>query len=203
MKKQILHIHGGETFSTNEEYLKFLKDLNIESLDYFKKIKWIDTLEKKLGEDFEVISPRMPNNLNAKYIEWKIYFEKLLPLLNNEIILIGHSLGGIFLVKYLSENTLNKDILGLFIIGAPFDDKDSEYKLADFVLKTNLENIRNQIENSRIYFFHSTDDQVVLFNDFLKYKNLLPEANFIEFNNRGHINQPEFPELVELLLKLK
>lgn len=203
MKKQILHIHGGETFNTNEEYLKFLKDLNIESLDYFKKIRWIDTLQDKLSNDFEIITPRMPNNLNAKYIEWKIYFEKLLPLLNNEIILIGHSLGGIFLAKYLSENIINKKVLGLFLVASPFDDADSEYSLADFALNNDLNNIEKQITNEKIYFFHSEDDAAVPFVDMLKYKKLLPKANYVVLKDRQHFNQGYFPELEELLLKLK
>lgn len=203
MKKQILYIHGGETFNTYKEYLDFLKNLNIDSLDYFKKIKWIDTLEKKLGEDFEVISPRMPNNLNAKYIEWKIYFEKLLPLLNNEIILIGHSLGGIFLAKYLSENIINKKVLGLFLVASPFDDAESEYSLADFALNNDLNYIEKQITNEKIYFLHSEDDAVVPFVDMLKYKKLLPNANYVVLKDRQHFNQSDFLELEELLLKLK
>ncbi|MDD4830994.1 MAG: hypothetical protein PHR31_02545, partial [Candidatus Pacebacteria bacterium] len=98
MKKQIVAIHGGETFDTYEEYLSFLKNLEID----FERIKskeksWKKNLGKKLGNDFEVILPEMPNALNAKYIEWEIMFGKLIPFLEEEIILIGHSLGGIFL----------------------------------------------------------------------------------------------------------
>lgn len=203
MRKQILYIHGGENFDTYEEYLDFLKNLNVDSLDYFKKIKWINTFQEKLNDNFEIITPRMPNNLNAKYVEWKIYFDKILPLLNEEIILIGNSLGGIFLTKYLSENLINKKVLGLFLIAAPFDDIDSEYSLADFVLNNNLNNLEKQITNERIYFFHSEDDPVVPFIDMLKYKKLLPNANYIVFKDRQHFNQTDFPELEELILKLK
>src|SRR4051812_10882369 len=108
MKKQVVVIHGGDTFGTYEEYIAFLKDFAIDSLEYFMKMGWKDTLQESLGGAYQVILPKMPNKINAKYVEWKVWFEKLLPLLNNEIILIGHSLGGTFLAKYLSENKLPK-----------------------------------------------------------------------------------------------
>jgi len=43
----------------------------------------------------------MPCIENAKYNEWKIQFEKYLKRTDNDLILIGMSLGGIFLTKYL------------------------------------------------------------------------------------------------------
>ena len=75
----------------------------------------------------------MPNLINAKYNEWEIIFNKLVPFLNDTIIFIGHSLGGV-LAKYLSENKFPKKILATFLICAPYDDKDADYSLVDFNL---------------------------------------------------------------------
>jgi len=119
-KTQILFIHGGMTFKNKKDYLKFLKTREI-SVD--KKIKWNgEYLDKKLGKDFQIIRPRMPLQDNSKYEEWKIHFEKHFPYLRNNIILIGESLGAIFLVKYLSENRFPKKILSTYLVGAPFDN---------------------------------------------------------------------------------
>ena len=49
---------------------------------------------------------RLQYRTNARYEEWKIWFERMIPFLNDNVILVGHSLGGIFFVKYLSENLL-------------------------------------------------------------------------------------------------
>ena len=98
MKKQVIVIHGGDTFDTYKEYINFLENYNLD----FKKLQqkgWKSSLAEDLGKDFEVISPRMPNAMNAKYKEWKIMFEKFFPYLKNNLILIGHSLGGIFFGK--------------------------------------------------------------------------------------------------------
>ncbi len=196
MKKQIIVIHGGDTFNNYQEYVKFLKDWKIDFKDMqTKRVDWKDNLANKLGVSFEVIAPRMPNKLNAKYLEWKIWFEKFLPHLNREVILLGHSLGGIFLVKYLSENILPKKISGLFLVAAPFDEKDSEYPLGSFKLKLNLSKISKQVR--KIFIYQSKDDPVVPFADFGKYRKALPSAVFKMFENRRHFNQENFPELLK------
>ena len=60
----------------------------------------------------------MPNKGNAVYEEWKMIFEKFALALSPDTIYVGHSLGGIFLAKYISENTLNTGMVHL--ISAPF-----------------------------------------------------------------------------------
>jgi len=143
----------------------------------------------------------MPNALNAKYFEWQIWFKKLFPFLNKEVILIGGSLGGIFLVKYLSENKFPKKIKGLFLVAPPFGDRDKKYSLADFNPKIkNLKNIEKQCTYINIY--HSKNDPVVPFEDFLNYKKYLTKANFHEFKNREHFSQEKFPEIIKDIKKI-
>jgi hypothetical protein len=103
MKKQIVIIHGGDTWETYEQYLEFLKNRQIDFDKHgLGKEFWEDKLNNNLGEDYQVIQPEMPNYRNAQYPEWKIWFEKFIPFLNDNVILIGGSLGGIFLAKYLA-----------------------------------------------------------------------------------------------------
>lgn len=199
MKHQIIIIHGGSTFDTYKEYLTNLKKTEV-SLDKLIRKRWKDTISEKLGKNFEVLKPMMPNGNNAKYLEWKIWFEKFLPLFSKEIVLVGHSLGGIFLAKYLAENTISKKIKALFLIAAPYDDKDLEDSLADFVLPKSLKNIEKQTKS--IYIYHSKDDPVVAFIDAEKYTKALPSAHVCVFENREHFNQSELPELVQDIQKL-
>ncbi len=139
MKKQIVVIHGGDSFDTHEEYLSFLKSFEINDLSYFTGENWKTTLQERLGDNFDVILPRMPNPLNARYAEWKIWFDKLVPFLDDGVILVGHSLGGIFLAKYLSENKFPKTITATILISAPFDGEGDEESLVDFILPSSLE----------------------------------------------------------------
>jgi len=199
IKKQIVVVHGGNTFDTYEEYLNYLKNYEL-NFDKLKAEGWKETLDEKLGEGFEVISPEMPNSANAKYSEWKIIFDKLIPFLEDTVVLVGHSLGGIFLAKYLSENSFPKKILATYLIAAPYDDKDSEDSLGDFILPATLEKFKRQV--GRIFIYHSEDDSIVPFVDFKKYTKALPKAEKNIFKTKGHFMQEEFPELIESIQHL-
>ena len=107
MKKQVVFIHGGETFDTYDDYIKYLEECDFNP-DKDKEKRWKHSLGEKLGSDFNVIAPLMPCKYNSKYNEWIIWFEKLFPYLKDTVVLVGHSLGGIFLAKYLSENGFPK-----------------------------------------------------------------------------------------------
>ena len=137
MKKQILVIHGGDSYSTHAKYLRALKNEKID-FDKMRASGWKDNLQKSLGNKFEVFRPQMPNRENARYTEWKIWFEKILPLMDKDIVLVGHSLGGIFLAKYLSENKIKKNIRSVFLVAAPFVGRNNKYDLFDFKLKNNF-----------------------------------------------------------------
>ena len=101
MPQQIIVIHGGHSFKNYKTYLSYLKNKQIDFERYkSNKVGWKKSLIKDLGRGYEVILPDMPNKANAKYLEWKIWFKKFIPHLKSKVILIGHSLGGIFLAKY-------------------------------------------------------------------------------------------------------
>lgn len=194
MKKQVVIIHGGETFNSYEDYLAFLKGWIIDFEKEKTKVKkWKESLGERLGEEFEVIVPSMPSKLNAKYLEWKIWFEKYVPYLEEEVVLVGHSLGGTFLAKYLAENELPRKIRGVFLIAAPYEG-NAEYSLTDFCLPDSLAKLAYQAAN--IFLYHSEDDPVVPFADLNKYQKALPLAQVRIFKDREHFNQEELPELI-------
>lgn len=196
--KQIIVIHGGDAFDSYDDYLAFLQGYEIDR-SIFLKGGWKQNLQKDLGGEYEVLLPVMPNKFNAKYLEWKIWFEKMIPFFESGIILIGHSLGGIFLAKYLAENNFSKKAQALFLVAAPFNDVDT-YSLADFGLPTSLEKCEEQVEN--IFIYQSEDDPVVPFFEAAKYQEKLPKAELRVFKDMGHFSQDNFPELVEQILSL-
>jgi predicted alpha/beta hydrolase family esterase len=193
MKQQVVIIHGGNTYENYDSFLLDLtqKEVKLEDLRF---IGWKDNLANDLGDGYEVLSPRMPNPDNAKFEEWRIWFEKINSLLDDNVILIGHSLGGIFLAKYLSENNSSKKIKALFLISAP-------HQLEGFTISTSIENISKQV--NKIYIYHSKDDIVVPFENFEFYKKELPNAEQKIFEDKGHFHIDRFPELVENINELK
>lgn len=198
MKKTLVVIHGGTTFDTYEEYWKYLQSCEL-SLEKINRKDWKDNLVSNLP-DFEVIYPKMPNSKNARYPEWKLWFEKTFHFLTEEVVLVGHSLGGIFLAKYLSENDFPKRISQLHLVAAPYDTEVIKDSLVDFALNGTVEKISEKISN--IFLYQSKDDTAVAYEDVLKYKRDLPDAELIEFENRGHFTQEEFSELISNISNL-
>jgi len=192
--KQLVFIHGGETFSSYEKYLDALRSWDYEPENAVQK-KWKDTLIPELGNEWQIFMPSMPSKYNAKYIEWRIWFEKVLPHLTDGTVLVGHSLGGIFLAKFLSENSMPNAIAGTFLVAAPFDEESESGSLADFILPASLDSFEKQ--GGAIFLYHSEDDPVVPFSELAKYAKQLPEATVRTFSDRGHFLQPEFPELID------
>jgi len=200
-KKQIFLIHGGMTFKSKKEYLDYLKNREI-SIE--ERVSWTgDYLKKKLGKDFNIIKPRMPQPDNAKYAEWKINFERHFPLLKNNIILVGVSLGGIFLAKYLSENKFPKKISAVYLVCPPFDDSLPKEALAGgFKLKSDLSLIMKNSKNLNLFF--SKDDKTVPASEAEKYRKKLKMANITIFESKnGHFQISEFPEIVKMIKNIK
>lgn len=193
MTTQIVIIHGGNAFNTYEEYVADLR-ASLLTLERLRGQGWKNGLSDALGEGYEVLQPRMPNERNAKYLEWVIWFLKLTPLLDPEVIFVGHSLGGIFLAKYLSENIYPKKITATYLIAAPFNT-DTKHPLADFVVSENLSLFAKQ--GGKIVLYHSKDDEVVPYENVVRYRHALPNAELRTFNDRQHFNQEMFPELVD------
>lgn len=193
MKQSVVVINGGVTFPTHEEYIQFLESCEF-TLERFRSKDWKDTLVGNLP-DKEVLLPKMPNSMNARYSEWKIWFEKTFPLLTDTVVLVGHSMGGIFLAKYLTENVFPKTILSLHLVAAPYDTEFVEEFLGDFELSGSVDFSKNKVE--KIFLYQSKDDTSVAYQDVEKYKRDLPSAILRTFEDRGHFNQETFPELIE------
>ena len=196
-KKQVFVIHGGMTFKNQKDYLHFLKT---RKLRIWKKIAWYeDYLDKKLGKNFEIIRPRMPLQDNAKYNDWKIYFERFIPYLKNNVILIGSSLGGIFLAQYLSEHKFPKKILATYLVCPPFDDTCPEEDLVGgFKLKSDLSLLEKNSKNLTLLF--SKDDDAVPVAHAEKYRKKLKNAKIIIYKSKnGHFAISKFPEIVKMI----
>lgn len=204
-KKQIIFIRGGETFKNKEDFYEYLENKEIDLVDTWKS--WRDWLSRELFESFDFFTPDMPCKQNSDYKAWKIWFEKYLNLIpGDEIILIGYSLGGTFLLKYLSENKINKKIIQLNLVSScvfdNFDESATKERLDTFNL--NLETI-SDISSlcNDIHLYHSKDDTCVSFKNFEFLREKLPNATSHEFNDRNHFFQPTFPEILEVINKLK
>jgi predicted alpha/beta hydrolase family esterase len=177
MKQQILFIHGAGSGS--------------HELDG----KLAASIQRALGDDYQVNNPQMPSEGNPQYTLWKAEIARQLKAFDDPVILVGHSLGASCLMKYLSEETIDKPIAGLFMIATPYWDTD-EYKLSeDFA--THLP------KGLPIFLYQGRDDQIVSFTHLAMYADKLPQANVRELEGRGHQLNDDLSEVAADILDLK
>jgi len=194
--KQVCIIHGGSTFESYDQYLTDLrtKDVKYERLLYSPD--WKPGLAVTLqAEGYDVLMPGMPCKQNAQYSEWTLLFDKIVPFLQLDTVLIGHSLGGIFLAKYLSSYP-EVHAAKLILLAAPYDDETDE-ALASFKLTGDITPLAYSADE--IHLFHSEDDPVVRIGELHKFQRQLPSAVTHLFTDRSHFFAPDFPELLAVI----
>lgn len=199
-------MHGGEPYESYADFLADLKKSTPEREDFNKGSNnhnrmWRDDVELKLAKTHDVFQPRMPNKDFADYAAWKTWFEKLLDFVHIGPIFVGHSLGGVFLAKYFSENSDKKKTKAIFLVAAPFGDNADRYSLATFSLPKDLSRLAKF--GSKIHLYASKDDKVVPFADLAKYRRALPEAKVRIFEDRGHFKLEAFPEILRDIKAVK
>lgn len=190
--QQVVVIHGGESFASYEEFWQNL----VRKAFRFERLflaDWKQRLSVALGGGYQVLQPRMPNPQYARYREWSVWFEKLLPHLKDDVLLIGHSLGGSFVAKYLSEHEVGVRVRATFLVAAPFES-DGGRRLVEFDIENDLALFARQ--GGAIFLYHSEDDPVVEFEEYRKFERLLPHARIRTFSDRQHFNGDSLPELV-------
>jgi predicted alpha/beta hydrolase family esterase len=191
---QIVFIDGGMTFESREDYIDFLRNKEVSLND---EETWNEGgyLENSLKN--EVVRVDMPCRDNARYKEWRITFENYIDILSDSVVLIGLSLGGTFLAKYLSENNIPKEITSLYLIGAPYDDDLLGEDLAGgFNLRPDLSLLEKNCNEITLMF--SEDDDIVPVRHADKFGDRLSNAEIIKYETRnGHFQVAEFPELIQ------
>lgn len=155
-------------------------------------------LQKTLGTQYRVIHPNMPEPENPQYNRWKEQIEQELARIDGEIVLVGHSLGGSVLLKYLSEEKPPKSIAGVCIVAAPYWGTKG-WSSRDFALRKKLSALHH---GPRMMLFHSRDDAVVPLSHLRQYAAVLPDAKVYELNGGGHLFHHGCYELADAIRKL-
>jgi predicted alpha/beta hydrolase family esterase len=155
--------------------------------------KLIAYLQKQLGSDYEVLAPDMPDPDHPRYLAWRDQIEQELGKLDADALLIGHSLGGSMLLKYLAEGTDLRPIAGLFLVSVPYwgkQDWELEYAVPDD-FASHLPPIR------QLFLYHSRSDQDVPFSSLRRYQEKLPQATVRVLDGKEHSFTEGLPLLAQ------
>ena len=160
---------------------------------------WIPWIRSKLNSlDIETQTPLMPTPWQPDYSKFKEAFEKR--KITENTILIGHSCGCAFLVRWLGET---KQKIRKLILVAPWKipkRNDPRNVLYDYIVD---ETIKTRV--SDIVMFTSDDEE----EDGKKSLKIFHEAldgKVIELKGRGHytledMGTEEFPELLKEIIE--
>ena len=163
---------------------------------------WFPWLKEKLeAKGCKVIVPQFPSPKGepCKINLWFEVLKKYEEHINEDTILIGHSLGGVFTLRILEK--LNCPVKAVFLTGIPigvkpilYYEKDMSFSGFNFDWKTIKKNSKH------FEVFHSDNDPFVSLGNGEKLaKELSVRLNFIP--NAGHFNAKagylSFPALLE------
>lgn len=153
--------------------------------------KYVELKLKDLG--FEVLNPQYPDAEIARAKYWLPFIEEQLCDTNNSI-LIGHSTGVVAIMRYLEKHKAKNAIL----VGAYYTDlgMESEKESGYFDEPWNWDLIKSNVEN--IYIINSKDDPYIDIK-YPRYMAKKLDATFLEFETRGHFNDYELPEIIDVV----
>ena len=132
-----------------------------------------DSLKRALGPKYDVRFPRMPGEADPNVQSWKRKIASELSRISGQVILAAHSVGGSMLLKYLSEEKVEKPIAGVFLLAAPSWD-DDRWNFDNLKLPRDIAERLARIP--RLFFYHCRDDDVVPFAHLALHAARLPRA---------------------------
>lgn len=165
MIKHLIFFHGGGS----EE-------------DYEADAKLVASLKLKLGPGYSVHYPLLPTDGTPDLGRRKQINHEISTSEEN-VILVGHSLGASMLLACLSEIKIEKKIAGIFLLATPFWSGNEDWVEA-FKLQANF--AKQLDKKTPLYFYHCRDDDEAPFGHLAIYKQQVPWATFREISVGGH-----------------
>jgi len=167
---------------------------------YFRH--WIPWAKKQLEiAGVKTYVPKMPVPWKPVYAKYKAKFEKDFgALINSDTVLIGHSCGCAFLVRWLGDSNCN--ICKLILVAPwkiPPPNNTIKEKFYGFEINKNVR------ENVRQIIYFTSDNEAKPGKDSLEMYYSVLGGQIIELHNKGHytfedMKNVEFPELVKTVL---
>lgn len=165
MTYQILFIQGAGELTTEQEQVI------------------VDALSSQLGGDFNILLPPIKDADAPTYQAWEDALTANLKKLSGKVILLGHSLGASVILKYFSMEPVPEKVIGMILFGVPYW-KDQNWDVSEYVIADQFVDRLSKLDN--VYFYHSTDDEVIPAHHFKTYQKMLPQAHWRVLSGMDH-----------------
>lgn len=179
MKRQLLFVQGGGA-GVHDEW----------------DSKLVQSLKSELGSNYEIRYPRMPNEGDPKYAEWKAALETEFARLNDSAILVGHSIGGTILINALAEQPSERNLGAIFLVAAPFVGEGG-WQSDDVNPRRDLgEKLPIGVP---VHVFHGLDDDTAPPSHADLYARAIPQAHVHRLPGRDHQLNNDLSEIAAVI----
>jgi hypothetical protein len=171
---------------------------------------WYPWTKAQLEEKgFMVEVPAMPDTSHPNLTAWLPKLKKVIGSPDEDLFLIGHSVGVITILRYLEQLSPDAKVGGLVLVAGFTDPLGFEQLESYFTKPVDFEAIKSHIAKGSI-LIHSDNDQYVPVRYGEGLKNKL-NAKLIVLKNMGHFSGAvdkedsctELPEIVKAILGLE
>ncbi|MGN1297469.1 MAG: alpha/beta hydrolase [Clostridia bacterium] len=168
-----------------------------------KIYEWLK--EKLVQKGNLVIMPKFPTQEGVIYDIWKKIFDDYKNNINEETIVIAHSIGNEFLIKYLAENNINiKIYVSLAGFADSFENEEKEdlnRAIKEFLVTTKEVEMLNKLVCKK-YSIYSDNDHIVPFDILEKYPKIIG-AKAMLIKGIGHMGKKSgletIPEVLDII----
>ena len=162
--------------------------------------KLVESLGRKLGPDYEIGYPRMPNEADPNYVRWKTALKREFATLGDGAILMGHSIGGTILIQVLAKEPPAWMPGGIFLIAAPFVGKGG---WASEDIKPISELGTRLPPQVPVHLYHGSADETAPFEHVRLYEQAIPQAVVRRLAGRDHQLNNDLTEVAADILGLE
>lgn len=162
---------------------------------------WFPWLQKELyRRDIKADTPEVPHSYNPRWELWAQEVERF--EIGKNTVLVGHSCGAGFWIKYLSIHPEIK--VGRVVLVAPWLDVDGDETKGFF---KNYKMDPGLVRRTKgITLFHSDNDMGNVHKSVALIRENIQEVQYREFHKYGHftlkhMKTEEFPELLNAIIK--
>ncbi|MBU0661626.1 alpha/beta fold hydrolase [Patescibacteria group bacterium] len=172
----------------------FVHGYNSSSQDYFWP--WLKDELRQKGH--EVISPDLPGGEDPDPDEWVKALLEVMRIVDDETIVIGHSLGAPIALQFLEAVEARSTPRACLLIAPPW--RIASEKFIGFFL-SELDFDVLMWKSSRFVVLHDKKDETIPFDHAQKYAQMLA-AKLIETSGNGHFKGKEYPEVLQVVQSL-
>jgi len=168
------------------------------------KENWFPWLTKELEKKgYKVTIPSFPTPINQSFKNWELELLPYLKKIDENSIVIAHSIGVVFILKILEKNDLcprNIYFISGFLSKLGIERFDNINKT--FYQKINFTKINRY--SPQVYIYHSDNDPYVNQKHAIELARNIPGSRLTIIKKAGHFNIDsgfkEFPELLNDIL---